>query len=82
MDPADFEPGKKTMIPLPIHRDDPVDQALLAKARHRTFNFGRSSPTDEAPWTIKTDGGGGFRHGPQTDFGGAPALHRAHESGL
>src|SRR6185369_1101184 len=29
MNPADFEPGKKTMIPLTIHRDDPADQALL-----------------------------------------------------
>jgi len=60
MNPADFEPGKKTMIPLTIHRDDPADQALLAKARHRTFQFARSNPTDDVRWTIKTDGGNGF----------------------
>jgi FtsP/CotA-like multicopper oxidase with cupredoxin domain len=59
MNPADFEPGKRKMIPLPIQRDDPADQAKLASARHRTFEFVRSAGTDEAPWTIKTDGGSG-----------------------
>jgi hypothetical protein len=39
------------MIPLAIKRNDP----RLQSARHRTFEFGRSSGTDEAPWTIKTD---------------------------
>jgi FtsP/CotA-like multicopper oxidase with cupredoxin domain len=73
MNPADFEPGKKTMIPLTIHRDDPVDQARLAKARHRTFTFGRSNPTDEAPWTINTDGGGGFPMDPRR-ISAAPQL--------
>jgi hypothetical protein len=57
MNPADFEPGKMAMIPLTINRDDPADQAKLAKARHRSFEFVRSAGTDEAPWTIKTDGG-------------------------
>ncbi len=57
MNPVDFEPGKKKMIPLPIQRDDPADLAKLANARHRTFTFGRSSATDLAPWSVKTDGG-------------------------
>ncbi|MHC1743638.1 MAG: multicopper oxidase domain-containing protein [Syntrophobacteraceae bacterium] len=65
MDPNDFVPGKKTMIPLPLHRDDPADQAKLAVARHRTFEFVRSAGTDEAPWTIKTDGGGAFPMDPR-----------------
>ncbi len=59
MDPNDFVPGKNTMIPLHLDRDDPADQAKLANARHRTFEFGRRSGTDGAPWTIRTDGGSG-----------------------
>jgi FtsP/CotA-like multicopper oxidase with cupredoxin domain len=65
MHPGDFEPGKKKMIPLPINRDDPADQAKLANARHRTFTFARSSGTDEAPWTIKTNGDGSFKADPR-----------------
>jgi FtsP/CotA-like multicopper oxidase with cupredoxin domain len=65
MDPADYVPGKLTMIPLSIHRDDPADQAKLAGARHRTFEFVRGAGTDEAPWTIKTDGGGAFLMDPR-----------------
>jgi FtsP/CotA-like multicopper oxidase with cupredoxin domain len=65
MDPTDFEPGKKVMIPLPIHGDDPADQTKLARARHRTFEFARSSGTDDAPWTIKTDDGVGFGMDPR-----------------
>jgi FtsP/CotA-like multicopper oxidase with cupredoxin domain len=61
MNPADFEPGKKTMIPLPIRRDDP----RLATALHHTIEFARSNPTDEIRWTIKTDGGGGFGMDPR-----------------
>ncbi|HBG05458.1 MAG TPA: copper oxidase [Geobacter sp.] len=60
MNPVDFEPGKKAMIPLTIHRDDPADQAKLARARHRTFEFVRSGGSDLAPWTVKTDNGDGF----------------------
>lgn len=56
MNPADYVEGKKTMIPLP--RFAPAD---LAKAKRRTFEFGRSGGTDEAPWTIKTDGGDGLQ---------------------
>jgi FtsP/CotA-like multicopper oxidase with cupredoxin domain len=65
MDPVNFEPGKLTMIPLHLHPDNPADQALLANARHRTFEFVRSSGTDEAPWTIKVDGGTGFGMDPR-----------------
>jgi FtsP/CotA-like multicopper oxidase with cupredoxin domain len=65
MDPADFEAGKLAMIPLTIHRDDPADQAKLAQARHRTFEFVRSAGTDAVPWTIKTDGDGTFGMDPR-----------------
>lgn len=71
MDPAAYEPAKPgkaeglVMIPLKIHRDNVADKALLAKARHRTFTFGRSDGTDSAPWTIKTDGGFGFGMDPR-----------------
>ena len=71
MDPAAYEPAKPgkaeglVMIPLKIHRDNAADKALLAKARHRTFIFGRSDGTDEAPWTVKTDGGFGFHMDPR-----------------
>ncbi|KQV10023.1 copper oxidase [Pseudomonas sp. Root329] len=71
MDPGAYEPAKPgkaeglVMIPLKIHRDNVADKALLAKARHRTFTFGRSDGTDEAPWTVKTDGGFGFHMDPR-----------------
>ena len=55
MDPSEYEVGGKAMIPLPHFTAEE-----LANARHRTFKFGRSSGTDKAPWTIKTDGGGGL----------------------
>ena len=71
MDPAAYEPAKPgkaeglVMIPLKLHRDNLADKELLAKARHRTFTFGRSDGTDLAPWTIKTDGGFGFSMDPR-----------------
>ncbi|WP_454565065.1 multicopper oxidase domain-containing protein [Pseudomonas sp. AIG] len=71
MNPAAYEPAKPgkaeglVMIPLKLHRDNAADKALLAKARHRTFTFGRSDGTDEAPWTVKTDGGFGFHMDPR-----------------
>ncbi|WP_213938067.1 multicopper oxidase domain-containing protein [Pseudomonas sp. dw_612] len=71
MDPAAYEPAKPgkaeglVMIPLKIHRDNAADKALLAQARHRTYTFGRSDGTDEAPWTVKTDGGFGFSMDPR-----------------
>ena len=55
MNPADYVEGKKTMIP----RAE-ITAADLATAKHRTFEFGRSDGTDNAPWTIKTDGGAGL----------------------
>ncbi|GAB4509422.1 MAG: hypothetical protein Tsb0020_25970 [Haliangiales bacterium] len=68
MDPADYVPGNGqgpggsdlTMIPLPTFT--PTE---LANAIHRTFSFGRSSGTDSAPWTIKTDGGAGLTMDPR-----------------
>ncbi|MFL5303089.1 MAG: multicopper oxidase domain-containing protein [Anaeromyxobacteraceae bacterium] len=41
MDPRDFEPGKRTMIALPIDPRKPADQAKILAARHRTFEFVR-----------------------------------------
>ncbi|WP_222939766.1 multicopper oxidase domain-containing protein [Photobacterium sp. BZF1] len=60
MDPADYVAGKKKMIKRPK-----FSKKELANARHRTFEFGRSSGTDSAPWTIKTDGGSGFAVNPK-----------------
>ncbi len=71
MDPSQYEPAKpgkaegKVMIPLKIHRDNAADKLILAKARHRTFIFGRADGTDEAPWTVKTDGGFGYHMDPR-----------------
>ena len=65
MDPAQYVAGKKTMIPLTLHRDDPADQAKLVAARHRTFEFVRSGGTDASPWTIKTDNGDAFNMDPR-----------------
>ena len=59
MNPADYVEGKKKMIPRPT-----FTAQELATARRRTFEFGRSSGTDEAPWTIKTDGGRGLNADP------------------
>jgi manganese oxidase len=53
MNPASYTPGHLKMIPLPIQRNDPQ----LASAIRRSFIFGRSSGTDENPWTIKADNG-------------------------
>lgn len=55
MNPADYEVGKKVMLPRPS-----PTAAELRNARRRTFEFGRSDGTDEMPWTIKTDGGQGL----------------------
>ncbi len=55
MNPADYEEGKKKMLVQPT-----FTAAELANARVREFEFGRSGGTDEAPWTIKTDGGQGL----------------------
>ncbi len=60
MNPTAYEPGGMQMVPLVIDRDDPAQMASLSDARHRTFKFGRSSGTDSAPWTVKTDGGNAY----------------------
>ena len=69
MDPSNFEPGGQQMIPLPIDRNDPQLQTAL----RREFIFGRSSGTDSAPWTIKTDGGAGLGMDPRR-LSAAPQL--------
>ena len=69
MNPADYTAGKKTMIPLAIDRNDP----RLQTAIHRTYDFGRSNGTDEAPWTIKTNGGTGYNGDPRR-ISSAPRL--------
>ncbi|SDY47209.1 multicopper oxidase domain-containing protein [Nitrosomonas sp. Nm33] len=60
MNPADFEPGKKQMIPLPTFTAEELNNAT-----HRTFVFGRSDGADDKPWTINTDGGQGFTMDPR-----------------
>ncbi len=60
MDPSEYEPGGKTMIPLRM----PTAQEI-ASAPRRHFEFGRSSGTDGAPWTVKTDGGAGLTMDPR-----------------
>ncbi len=56
MNPADYEVGKRMMIPLVKFTD-----AELAAATHRTFTFGKGGGTASdgrpTPWTISTDGG-------------------------
>ncbi len=76
MNPARYVPGKKKMIPRPK-----ITQADLENAIHRTFEFGRSSGTDEKPWTIKTDGGQGFGMDPRR-ISAAPNLGTLTEKGL
>jgi hypothetical protein len=51
MNPAEFVPGRKKMVPLPM----PSSQSI-AQAKRHTFEFGRGG-TDDKPWTIKTNGG-------------------------
>jgi FtsP/CotA-like multicopper oxidase with cupredoxin domain len=53
MNPADYEPGKLKMVPLPA-KPAPGSPEYMA-ATHRTFEFGRSGGTDNKPWTIKVD---------------------------
>jgi FtsP/CotA-like multicopper oxidase with cupredoxin domain len=71
MNPSQYEVGGSTMLPQPQ-----FTQAELNNAIHRTFDFGRSSGTDSAPWTIKTDGGSGFNMDPRR-LSAAPAIGAA-----
>jgi FtsP/CotA-like multicopper oxidase with cupredoxin domain len=49
----DYSNVPSTLIPNP-------DLSQIPVARERTFEFGRSNGTDDAPWTVRTDGGQGF----------------------
>lgn len=53
MNPVDFEPGKKQMIPLPP-LPAPGSPEYVNAVR-RSFEFGRSGGTDSKPWTAKVD---------------------------
>ncbi len=76
MNPANYIAGRQKMIPLPRPSANE-----LANARRRTFEFGRSSGTDAAPWTIKTDGGSGFGADPRR-ISAAPNLGELSADGL
>ena len=69
MIPANFEVGGEKML-----RQPTFTGPELANATHRTFDFGRSSGTDDKPWTIKTDGGTGFNMDPRR-LSAAPDLN-------
>jgi manganese oxidase len=79
MNPAEYEPAKpgkaagRKMIPLWLDRNNPAQMAELQNARYRTFDFGRSSGTDLAPWTIKADGGVSYNADPRR-ISAAPQL--------
>src|SRR5205807_1157983 len=49
----DYSQVPGTLIPNP-------DLSAIPVARERTFEFGRSNGTDDAPWTVRTDGGQGL----------------------
>jgi len=88
MNPADYEVGKKMMIPLVNFSD-----AELAAATHRTFTFGRGGgeATDgrPVPWTIETDNSGVKLNtdlnvvsaAPETMFGGVEIWHLVNGGG-
>ncbi|MEQ1891286.1 MAG: multicopper oxidase domain-containing protein, partial [Planctomycetota bacterium] len=76
MNPAEFVAGRKKMLPLAR-----PTEAELAQATHRTFEFGRSSGSDNKPWTIKTDGGEGFNMDPSR-VAAAPNLGALSAEGL
>ncbi|MDH5352854.1 MAG: multicopper oxidase domain-containing protein [Gammaproteobacteria bacterium] len=60
MDPSNYVEGQLAMTELPWDRNNADDVAKISEARHRSFDFGRSSGTDTAPWTVKTDGDAGL----------------------
>lgn len=58
MKPSDYvegNPGNRTMTEMPS-----LTATDLAGVKVRDFEFGRSSGSDNKPWTIKTDGGQGL----------------------
>ena len=87
MNPADYEVGKKMMIPLVKFTD-----AELAAATHRTFTFGDGGGTASdgrpTPWTISTDGGDQLNAdvslvsaAPETMGGGVEIWHIVNDGG-
>jgi len=87
MNPADYEVGKKMMIPLVKFTD-----AELAAATHRTFTFGRgggqASDGRPTPWTIDVDGNGSetanlnvVSAAPETMGGGVEIWHVVNGGG-
>jgi FtsP/CotA-like multicopper oxidase with cupredoxin domain len=88
MNPADYEIGKKMMIPKVRFTD-----AELAGALHRTFEFGRGgggggNDNDPTPWTIKTDNGDSLTAdmnrvsaAPETMDGGVEIWHLVNGGG-
>jgi len=87
MNPADYEVGKRMMIPLVKFSD-----AELAAATHRTFTFGRGGGTASdgrpTPWTITTDGGANLNAdvglvsaAPETMGGGVEIWHIVNGGG-
>jgi len=70
MNPALYEEGGRTMIPMPV-----VSEQEIATARHRQFDFGRREPTDTIRWTIRTDGGEAFGMDPHR-VAAAPVTNR------
>ncbi|HEX6883789.1 MAG TPA: multicopper oxidase domain-containing protein [Planctomycetota bacterium] len=76
MNPADYVAGRRQMIPLARPSANE-----LANAPRREFEFGRSSGTDEKPWTVKTDGGSGFGADPRR-ISAAPNLGQLSADGL
>jgi len=73
MNPADYEVGKKMMIPL-----IKITDAELAAATHRTFEFGRGANPGTAtdgrptPWGIRTDGVSGMLNADVNRVSAAP----------
>jgi FtsP/CotA-like multicopper oxidase with cupredoxin domain len=64
MNPADYVPGKLSMLPLPVVRgantvDTTVNGVPVSGATHHTFEFVHSGGNDGhgEPWWIKADGG-------------------------
>ncbi len=86
MDPYAYEPPKPgkaaglKMIPLWMDRSNAQDMAKLANVTHRTFDFGRSSGTDAAPWTVKADGGIAYNADPRR-VSAAPNMKQGQTDG-
>ena len=59
MNPSEYVPGKKKMIPLPV-----ITEQQLANAHHRNFDFGKLVATDKQPVTITPVASTGPHTGP------------------